>query len=186
MAEDEKPGDDDARRPDEPDDSGGEAQTPRGPSAPPAAGKGGFFRIYKPGQGYWTRMGTAATGILLIIILARYIYVLLSVHTTLDVVEQAGKQTQLFPMWKLSIVGALSLLAAGFGWHLMNKPSVADFMIATESEMKKVNWTSRKDLIGSTKVVIFFMFLIAAALFVIDLWFGYSFYLIGVLKNKPL
>ena len=43
----------------------------------------------------------------------------------------------------------------------MNKPANVDFLIATDSEMKKVNWTSRKELIGSTKVVILFMFLIA-------------------------
>src|SRR3712207_7866772 len=45
--------------------------------------------------------------------------------------------------------------------HLMNKPANVDFLIATDSEMKKVNWTSRRELIGSTKVVIVFMFLIA-------------------------
>ena len=49
----------------------------------------------------------------------------------------------------------------------MNKPSNVDFLIATDSEMKKVNWTSRKELIGSTKVVIIFMFLIALFLFVV-------------------
>jgi preprotein translocase SecE subunit len=58
----------------------------------------------------------------------------------------------------------------------MNKPSNADFLIATDSEMKKVNWTSRKELIGSTKVVIFFMVIIASVLFVIDVLMGYVFY----------
>jgi preprotein translocase SecE subunit len=52
--------------------------------------------------------------------------------------------------------------------------------------MKKVNWTSRKDLIGSTKVVIFFMFLISAVLFAIDIVFGFFFYWISVLKQPPL
>jgi preprotein translocase subunit SecE len=67
----------------------------------------------------------------------------------------------------------------------MNRPTNADFLIATDSEMKKVNWTSRKDLIGSTRVVIAFMFLIAFFLFAVDVIFGYFFYLIDVLKNKP-
>jgi len=71
-------------------------------------------------------------------------------------------------------------------WYLMNKPSNADFLIATDSEMKKVNWTSRKELIGSTKVVILFMFLIAILLFVIDILFGYLFYGITVLKSPPI
>src|SRR5262245_37770300 len=41
------------------------AAEPR-PAAPSGA-RGGFFSIYKSGQGYWTRMGTAAgAGIILI------------------------------------------------------------------------------------------------------------------------
>ena len=70
-------------------------------------------------------------------------------------------------------------------YFLMNKPTSADFLIATDSEMKKVNWTSRNELIGSTKVVIFFMFTIAILLFVVDVVFGYVFYMFGVLKQKP-
>ena len=67
----------------------------------------------------------------------------------------------------------------------MNKASSVDFLIATDSEMKKVNWTSRKELIGSTKVVVIFMFLIAFLLFGIDIFFSYFFYFVGVLKSKP-
>jgi preprotein translocase SecE subunit len=48
--------------------------------------------------------------------------------------------------------------------------------------MKKVNWTSRKEIIGSTKVVIGFMFLIAALLFIYDQYFTRIFFLVGVLK----
>ena len=51
--------------------------------------------------------------------------------------------------------------------------------------MKKVNWTSRRELIGSTKVVIIFMFLIAFLLFAFDIVFGYLFYFLNVLKSKP-
>jgi preprotein translocase SecE subunit len=51
--------------------------------------------------------------------------------------------------------------------------------------MKKVNWTSKKELIGSTKVVIIFMLLIAFLLFGFDVVFGYFFHLIGVLQTGP-
>jgi preprotein translocase subunit SecE len=71
-------------------------------------------------------------------------------------------------------------------WHLVNKPSNVDFLVSTDSEMKKVNWTSRKELIGSTKVVIFFMLLIAVLLFVIDWIFHLLFWAVGVLKLKPV
>jgi preprotein translocase SecE subunit len=80
-----------------------------------------------------------------------------------------------------AILIGLSLLC----WRLMNKPTSVDFLIATDSEMKKVNWTSRKELIGSTKVVIIFMFLIAFILFGIDIIFGYFFKLIHVLDAGP-
>ena len=77
---------------------------------------------------------------------------------------------------------------AGFAFlvfWIMNKSSNADFLIATDSEMKKVNWTTRKELIGSTKVVIFFMLLIMVLLFTFDTIFGYFFQFIRVLKFGP-
>ena len=63
-------------------------------------------------------------------------------------------------------------LRSGFAGRMMNKPKNVDFLVATDSEMKKVNWTSRKELIGSTEIVIIFMFLIAFFLFAVDWIFG--------------
>ena len=59
----------------------------------------------------------------------------------------------------------------------------SDFMIATEGEMKKVNWSTRREIIGSTKVVILFTVLLALLLFVVDLSFQALFSWIGVLKK---
>jgi preprotein translocase SecE subunit len=84
------------------------------------------------------------------------------------------------------VCAAFIVAFAGLCWWLMNKPTNVDFLIATDSEMKKVNWTSRRELIGSTKVVIIFMFLIAAILFLIDVGFGYLFYMVKVLKNAAV
>ena len=81
-------------------------------------------------------------------------------------------------------IGFLVVYASLLLW-LMNKPSYVDFLIATDSEMKKVNWTSRKELIGSSKVVILFMFMIAIYLFANDILFGYIMYFINVLKSPP-
>jgi preprotein translocase SecE subunit len=157
-----------------------------GPTAPLVATGGGFFSLYKPGQGYWTRMGTAAAAALLIALLARFLYMTLSTKTMLDIVIDAtGKETRLFPKIKLMITGGFVLMMAIVAWYYMNKPRVVDFLIATESEMKKVNWTSRKELIGSTKVVIIFMFMIAFFLAFVDLFFAWLFYLIKVLDTAP-
>ena len=54
----------------------------------------------------------------------------------------------------------------------MNFPGFADFLIATEAEMNKVSWTTRKRLIQDTVVVLVTVFLLTLFLFVVDiLWF---------------
>ena len=141
---------------------------------------GGFFRIYKKGQGYWTRMGTAGGAALIGALTANFLYHQLPVW-----IGASGMAQETARSASLYIIGGLFLAYALLVFWLMNKASNADFMIATDSEMKKVNWTSRKELFGSTKVVIIFMFLIATMLFSFDIIFGYLFYAIGVLKSKP-
>jgi len=89
------------------------------------------------------------------------------------------------PWWNVTVL-VLGVAVAALAWRLINKPNNAEFLIATDSEMKKVTWTSRKQLWGSTKVVILFMLFIAASLFIIDLVFHYLFYFINVLKVRPL
>lgn len=49
----------------------------------------------------------------------------------------------------------------------------SEFLIATEGEMKKVNWSSRREVFGSTWVVIGISVLIAAILFFTDQVFYY-------------
>src|SRR6266566_6943711 len=103
------------------------------------------------------------------------------------IVGKPGIEKPGFPTMKLIITAIFCAVTAGLAWYYLNKPKVVDFFIATESEMKKVNWTSRKEIIGSTKVVIGFMFLIAALLFIYDQYFTRIFYLLGVLKiDSPI
>ncbi len=83
------------------------------------------------------------------------------------------------------LVGGFALIYAAIAFYFLNKPQNVDFLIATDSEMKKVNWTSRKELFGSTRVVILFMFTVAIMLFVYDQFFWTFFWLIGVLKVPP-
>jgi preprotein translocase subunit SecE len=153
-------------------------------AAPSGGVGGGWFHLYKPGQGYWTRMGTAGAVALLIAMLARFLYISLNTRTRLDWVFNAARNLdeQGFPKIKLIITGLFCLGSALLAWFYLNKPKVVDFFIATESEMKKVNWTSRKEIVGSTKVVIGFMFIVAGLLFVYDQYFTRIFYLVGVLR----
>jgi preprotein translocase SecE subunit len=48
--------------------------------------------------------------------------------------------------------------------------------------MKKVSWSSRKEIISSTIVVIVTVIVMAVLLMVIDVAFSFLFYRIGVLK----
>ena len=149
---------------------------------PDRAAGHGFFAIYKKGQGYWTRMGTAMGVALLGGLTAYNLYVWMPVLMNLGSSPDAlNRERQI----AAGVAAVFFALFAVLAWRAMNKPSNVDFLIATDSEMKKVNWTSRRELIGSTKVVIVFMFLIAFFLFGIDIVFSYFFYLIDVLKSSP-
>ena len=135
----------------------------------------GFFTIYKKGQGYWTRMGTALGAGFLGLMISFEFYD--KIPTLLSGDPHRDKQIGM-------IVAAIFLVAYSiWAWWYINKPTTADFLIATDSEMKKVNWTTRKELIGSTKIVILFMFLIAIYLFACDLLFGGFFHMIKVLRT---
>jgi preprotein translocase SecE subunit len=68
-------------------------------------------------------------------------------------------------------------------WLVGVRPATVEFLIATDGEMKKVNWSSWKDIRGSTLVVISASFLIAAGLFGVDFLFSAFFRLIGVLQR---
>jgi len=135
-----------------------------------------FFTIYKRGQGYWTRVGTVVGVVLIGGLTALNLFHYIPTFLPESVNSRTGKSIA------LGISVGFALAYAFIAWKLMNKPTNVDFLIATDSEMKKVNWTSRKDLIGSTKVVCIFMGLMAVFLFVCDILFSSLFKLFGVLK----
>ena len=62
---------------------------------------------------------------------------------------------------------ALSLLIS---W-LINTRAIADFMIAAEGEMKKVSWSSRKEIAVSTFIVIMVVILMTVLLGATDMTF---------------
>jgi len=80
-------------------------------------------------------------------------------------------------------VGLMLLLGSlAIYWLVGVRPSTSEFLINTDGEMKKVNWSSRKDIIGSTQVVIVWSLLIAGGLFVVDTIFAQFFRLVGILR----
>ncbi len=128
--------------------------------------------FYKPGQGYWTRtMSVIGFGML---VLAGALWL-------------AGKLSTLDTNRLYWQVGAAAVVIVGFGLLLYRlfgtHKRIVDFCIATETEMKKVNWPDRKSIIGSTAVVIGGVLFIAALLFAIDFGFAGLFRAIGILES---
>jgi preprotein translocase SecE subunit len=78
-------------------------------------------------------------------------------------------------LFKFNILGPflLGALVFWFSWRLVNWPTFADFLIATEAEINKVSWTTRKRLFADTIVVLVTVFFMTAFLFGVDiLWFN--------------
>ncbi len=168
---------------DEPDDDKPSATpTKRESTAAP------FFTIYKRGQGKWTRLGTIFVAAFLGILtsynlFATYLspYVPAVDQTVPGSLAHARHVSMVF----LGISIAFLVVFGVVVFWLTNKPKNADFLIATDSEMKKVNWTTKGELLGSTRVVVLFLFFIAIFLFCVDFVFGWFFRLIHVLYVPP-
>ena len=63
----------------------------------------------------------------------------------------------------------LAILSLWVAWRVVNWPAFADFLIATEAEINKVSWTTRRRLFQDTIVVLVTVFLFTAFLFVVDI-----------------
>ena len=81
---------------------------------------------------------------------------------------------------KAAIYAAWALGGAFIAFYCVNAPHLAEFMIITESELRKVTWPTRRQLIASTKIVIFLTFLLALILAAVDFGFLGFFKWIGI------
>ena len=73
----------------------------------------------------------------------------------------------------LSLAVLLFGLTLWFAWRVVNLPTFAEFLIATEAEMNKVSWTSRRRLYQDTIVVLVTTLLLTLFLLVVDLFWGW-------------
>lgn len=101
--------------------------------------------------------------------------------------ESTPKTFTLLTDSKITIPLILIGLTFWFAYRMVNVPTFAEFLIATEAEMNKVSWTSRKRLAQDTVVVLVTTFLMALFLFVVDVFWGWllSTNTVGVLPPKP-
>lgn len=140
--------------------------------------KGGFaLRLYKPGQGYYTRLGTAiGVGILAVC----------GAYFLMGELESSGlSATYRLPVQYGVPAGLLIAIGVGVYWLVGLSRKTNDFFIATEGEMKKVRWSSRKEVTRSTKVVVFTVIVLGTFLFLWDIGFMLFFSTINVLKGSP-
>ncbi|HWL93771.1 MAG TPA: preprotein translocase subunit SecE [Phycisphaerae bacterium] len=155
--------------------SGGESEKRVARETEARHARGGFFDIYKPTQGHQIRVWSGVAYGALICWFAYSVFDKLQPFFT-------GAMHTIVP------ISVAAVIIAGFGllgyWALGLKRTFVDFLIATEGEMKKVNWTTRREIIGSTKVVIFVMVAMSILLFVVDIVFILFFTWIGILKGE--
>lgn len=149
------------------------ASSTTGTSKKSAGGVG--LRFYKPGQGYHTRLWTAiGAGILSVwgaIFIQSQLAGYMNQNTSYYLPVQYGVSVAF-----LVLMGIVIYWVVGIG-HKTN-----DFFIATEGEMKKVSWSTRQEIIRSTKVVIVTTVLLAMFLFIADILFMEFFSAINVLQ----
>ena len=131
--------------------------------------------IYKKGQGYWTRMMSAIAAGLLIFMGASWLWKTMNqvrIGSIEAVYVQAGAA--------VIFIGVLAVIAY---YLIAVHKKVVDFLIATEGEMKKVNWSTRREIMGSTWVVISLTFIVAAIIAFLDAGYSMIFQALKVLET---
>jgi len=111
--------------------------------------------VYKRSQGKYTRLISALGGAVIVAIGC------LQLYRTLDAADISLWVETMVP------VGLFIVLSVLMMW-MVNNPSIADFMISAEGEMKKVNWSTRQEVVASTVVVISVVIILAVLLGVSD------------------
>jgi len=134
-----------------------------------------MLAIYKPNQGFYTRVCSAVGLSLLALMGVAWLWSLLGSVRWIGGEPIYGQAVMAIAV--LAVVGVLGY------WLLGVKPRSVDFLIATEGEMKKVNWSTRKEIVGSTSLVIGFTAFLALLCFAFDFLFQVLFQATNVLEG---
>ncbi len=130
------------------------------------------IRIPKINQGRTVRVATGVGFGLVALVVAVYVGQVLSRYLP----ETLGYRV--YVQYGAAAVVFVALGTVAFFW--VNKPKVVDFLVATESEMKKVSWSSKAELVGSTLVVIGTVVTMGLLIFVCDVVFKFVFDTMGL------
>lgn len=83
--------------------------------------------------------------------------------------------------WRLTVAehmiaaAIVAVLGVWVSYRIINFPTFADFLVSVEAEMTKVSWPSKKELFANSKVVLIFMALFTALIFIYDVVFQFVF-----------
>ncbi len=151
----------------------------------------GWFtaRSYKPNQGRLVRRFTML-GVLLIVgtgvntLLESKAFTghwTIRIPFTLNLLKEDHRlAVTLLPDIRYTAPLLLIALGIWFAWRVVNYPTFADFLIATEAELNKVSWVTRKRLMQDTVVVLIFLMLFTVFLLAVDSLWGW------ILSRKTL
>ena len=131
--------------------------------------------IYKDGQGYWVRL-MSAYGLGAVVALG-----LVWLWKEMQGVTLFGFE----PTYVRVVVMLITALVfAWFGWMIIGtRRKSVEFLIATEGEMRKVNWSSRREVELSTRAVIGLTIIIAVYCWAFDVGFASIFRWMTVLRT---
>jgi len=127
-----------------------------------------IFDIYKRGQGKYTRLCSAFGAAIIVGLGCLRLYLQLEAA---DWNLNPRARLWITTMVPAGLFVALSLLI----FYLVNKPAIADFFISAEGEVKKVSWSSRKEIAVSTVIVIVVVLIVAILLGATDVGFYHFF-----------
>ncbi len=91
-----------------------------------------------------------------------------------------GHSFLLLPHVRFTIPLLLAALGLWLAYRAVNFAPFADFLIATEAEMNKVSWTTRKRLVQDTIVVLVCVILLTLFLFAVDVLWSW------ILSSEPI
>jgi preprotein translocase SecE subunit len=149
----------------------------------------GWFSLapYKKTQGQRVRRGTMLA---ILAIAGTGIYTLID-HRTLEfgnphwvfnIPFSGGASVLLLRDVRFTVPIILAVLSLWFAYRMVNFPVFADFLIATEAELNKVSWASRKRLVQDTIVVLTTVVLVTTFIFVADIVWSTGLKWVGVLQ----
>jgi len=125
-----------------------------------------LFEVYKPKQGVRARLVVLGAAAVIAVFGGRWLY---------------GELIQKPAAWSYGVSFGVGLVVLGVAAWLANLPRLVDLLIETESELKKVSWSSRKDLWKSTWVVIVTILIMGVFMFTVVKVVEQVFFRTGVL-----